>query len=45
MSILAQGFAGMKSDDLNIRSRTIADLSMNQRWSCDPIDQDIIKLI
>nr|DAJ79822.1 MAG TPA: hypothetical protein [Caudoviricetes sp.] len=34
----------MKSD-LTIRSRTIADLSLNQRWSCDPLHQDIINLI
>nr|DAH97068.1 MAG TPA: hypothetical protein [Caudoviricetes sp.] len=45
MSILAQGSAGMKKNVLNIRSRTIADLSLNQRWSCDPLHQDTIKLI
>nr|DAE42155.1 MAG TPA: hypothetical protein [Caudoviricetes sp.] len=35
----------MKKNVLNIRSRTIADLSLNQRWSCDPLHQDAIKLI
>nr|DAT81958.1 MAG TPA: hypothetical protein [Caudoviricetes sp.] len=44
MSILAQGFAGMKSDLTNPVSHDRGPVS-EWRRSCDPLHQDAIKLI